>query len=206
MNEQRIAQQELRIGDRVRFGNQIFKYLSAQDIESQYHEVVYRIMTTDGLTGTYNKRYLIETLERELACTVRHNETLSLAMLDLDRFKSINDTFGHLAGDAVLVEFARRAKSMVRSGEILARYGGEEFALLLPRTEQPQAIAAAERLRQAIAAQPVVFEQHSIPITVSIGLATIAAQPCTAQELIAIADERLYIAKNSGRNRVCYES
>ena len=126
INEKRLTQaQPLKAGDRVRFGNQIFKYLGSDGIESQYYEVVFKMMTTDGLTGVYNKRYFLETLERELAQTQRSGTPLCLMMMDLDKFKSINDTHGHLAGDAVLVEFARRAKEVLRSGELLARYGGE---------------------------------------------------------------------------------
>lgn len=203
VNESRIARRVLEVGDRVRFGKQIFKYLTAQDIESQYHEVVYKIMTTDGLTQVYNKRYFIETLEREVDCSHRAGTPLAVMLMDLDKFKSVNDAFGHLAGDAVLAEFAKRAKAITRSGEVFARYGGEEFAMLCSRTTGKAAAETAERIRAVTAASPVIFESHAIPMTVSVGIAV--TQPgnwMTAHELLADADQCLYVAKESGRNQV----
>ncbi len=156
LNERRIAgTQPLQPGDRVRFGNQIFKYLGADGIEAQYHEVVFKLMTTDGLTGAYNKRYLLETLDREWQQSRRAGTPLSVMMLDLDKFKAVNDTYGHLAGDAVLVEFARRVRGVLRSGDLLARYGGEEFCMLLSRTALDDAVQVAERVRALAAATPV---------------------------------------------------
>ena len=189
----------------MRFGNQIFKYLAADALESQYHECVFRIVTTDGLTGAYNKRYLLDALERELARLHRDTAPVAVMLLDLDKFKSINDTYGHLAGDAVLVEVARRAQAEVRGGEIFARYGGEEFAVLAPRMSIAVAVQVAERIRTAVGASPVVFESQAIPVTTSIGVAETADAATTASELIATADARLYRAKNSGRNLVCSE-
>ncbi len=207
VNERRIeGSQPLAAGDRLRFGNQIFKYLSSDRIEAQYHEVVFKLMTTDGLTSVHNKRYLLETLERERAQSRRAGTPLCLLMMDLDKFKSINDTHGHLAGDAVLVEFSRRAKSALRSGDLLARYGGEEFAMLLTRTDLHDAVQVAERVRQLVAASAVEFEGVSIPITVSIGLCCDDHRAPEPRDLLSLADEQLYVAKNSGRNQVRYES
>ncbi len=206
VNEQRIAgSQRLKAGDRLRFGNQIFKYLSSDRIESQYYEVMFKLMTTDGLTSVYNQRYLLETLERERQHALRDRAPLCVMMLDLDKFKSINDTYGHLAGDAVLVEFACRAKSVLRSGDLLARYGGEEFAMLLTRTSLEDAVRVGERVRDLTAAAPVEFEDQGIPITVSIGVCCAEdAAALEANDLLARADERLYAAKHGGRNRVCF--
>jgi diguanylate cyclase (GGDEF)-like protein len=203
VNEQRISSQRLAVGDRVRFGKQIFKYLTTSDIESQYHEVVYKIMTTDGLTQIYNRPYFMEALEREMETSARSGSPLSVLMIDLDRFKTINDQYGHLAGDAVLTEFATRARSVLRCGEVLARYGGEEFAMLCLNASLSDANRVAERVRAAIAATPVEFPPLSIPVTVSIGCAcTNGHSPRTAKELIAQADQWLYLAKESGRNQV----
>lgn len=204
VNEERVLHpRTLRAGDRLRFGNQIFKYLGPDRLETHYHEVIYKTMTTDGLTGAQTKRYLVEALERELQHSQRSGTPVAVLMLDLDKFKSINDTHGHLAGDAVLVEFARRIRETLRSGDLLARYGGEEFTVLLARTDRDGALQTAERIRSAIAEEPVAFEGITIPVTVSIGVAM--ATPFSAEttdNLLAEADERLYQAKRTGRNRV----
>ena len=107
----------------------------------------------------------------------------------------------------MLVEFAKRAKSVLRSGDLLARYGGEEFALLMTRTTVPDAILIAERIRQETAAKPVSFESNVIPITVSLGLSCLTGQTeCQPVDLISRADEQLYVAKRTGRNKICYQS
>jgi diguanylate cyclase (GGDEF)-like protein len=162
-------------------------------------------MTTDGLTGVANKRYLMEILDRDWEHAVHEGSSLALLMMDLDKFKSINDTHGHPAGDAVLVEFARRARSVVRSTDLLARFGGEEFSVLMAHADLAEASEVAERIREAVAARPILFEETSIPVTVSIGLAV--AHPKgndRPADLIAQADALLYEAKQAGRNRVCF--
>jgi len=203
VNDLRIETRQLSPGDRLRFGNQIFKFLSADRIEAEYHETVYDIMTTDGMTQAYSKRYLMEVVQRELHRTQRTHRPLSVLMIDVDRFKDINDTFGHLTGDEVLIELCRRATAQLRRDEVLARYGGEEFALVMADTPLSEAHEAAERLRQAIADRPFRTEQGTIPVTVSIGIArTSGDQPLTAFEFLEKADRQLYAAKQGGRNRV----
>jgi diguanylate cyclase (GGDEF)-like protein len=206
VNEHRIHETLLRSGDRIRFGNQIFKYLSSDEVESQYHEVIFKMMTTDGLTQVYNKRFFLDSLDRELSQSEREGTSLCVCLMDLDHFKSVNDTFGHLAGDAVLSEFARRASSVVGSGQIFARFGGEEFALLCSRANLPEAVMTAERIREVTQASPVVFGDLSIPITVSIGVAALdPCNPSNAQSLLHTADQWLYTAKSSGRNQIQFE-
>jgi two-component system, cell cycle response regulator len=203
VNDVRIESQQLNPGDRLRFGNQIFKFLSADRIEAEYHETIYGIVTTDGLTQTYSKRYLLEVVERELLRAQRTHRPLSVLMLDIDRFKQINDTFGHLAGDEVLVEVCRRAKAQLRREEVFARFGGEEFALVMTDTPLSAAHEVAERLRQAVAERPVQTEQGAVPVTVSIGVArTGGEEPLTAIEFLDRVDRQLYAAKQGGRNRV----
>lgn len=208
VNDQPVcAPRLLADGDRVQFGNQIFKYVAAGKFEARYHDVVFRIMTTDGLTGIYNKRFFLDALSKEAEHAAHRVGPLCLLMMDLDKFKAINDTHGHLAGDAVLVEFAKRARAILRTGDILARYGGEEFAIVLAATPQDQAIAIAERLRLAAQATPVTFGSISIPITVSIGVASVASETAfEPSDLISQADALLYQAKNNGRNQVQYKS
>lgn len=203
VNDVRINRQKLMAGDRVRFGNQIFNYLSSCSLEKQYHESVYRIMTTDGLTQVYNKRFLLEVLDRELARARRRQAPLSLLMMDIDHFKSINDRWGHLAGDAVLTEFARRIGNAMEGDELLARFGGEEFALVLPDTPLEEATQIAEMLRATVAKAPVLTESLEISVTVSIGVAEYsAADMASVPALLEAADQMLYRAKNSGRNQV----
>lgn len=204
VNETRLlSPRPLETGDRIRFGDQIYKYLAHDDLEGRYHEVIFQMMTNDGLTGVANRRYFLDTLARELAQSQRSPAPLAVMLLDLDRFKSVNDSYGHLAGDAVLCEFARRATASLRSGDLLARYGGEEFCLLLTRTPFDAATTVAERLRSTIAASPITFEDFEIPVTVSGGLLVVET-PVTLQpaELLAEADALLYSAKQAGRNQI----
>jgi two-component system cell cycle response regulator len=113
VNDERIEQRKLRTGDRLRFGNQIVKFLATDHVEVEYHETVYKIMTTDGLTQAYNRRYFLEVIEREFYRAKRTGRPLSVLMVDVDLFKKINDTYGHLAGDEVLGELCRRINGVL---------------------------------------------------------------------------------------------
>jgi two-component system cell cycle response regulator len=194
----------LRNGDRVKVGPTIFKFLSGADVESQYHEEIYRLTIIDGLTQAYNARYLYEALEREIIRGRRHDRPLSVLMFDIDFFKRINDVHGHLAGDFVLKEIARIVQQRIRRDEIFARYGGEEFALVLPETPLDGAVSLAESLRQRIEEHVFAFQADSIKVTISVGAAQLTEADKQANELIKRADELLYTAKRGGRNRVCY--
>jgi diguanylate cyclase (GGDEF)-like protein len=205
INDMRVLARNLAPGDRLRFGSQIFTYLSASSLEAQYHESVFKIMTTDGLTRTYNKRFLLESLDRELLRCRRRGLKLSVLMMDIDHFKKVNDTWGHLAGDTVLTEFASRAGSVLQGDEVLARYGGEEFALVVPDADLEEAAQIAENIRQVILNAPVLFDGEQIPITVSIGVAEFSADAAiNSIGLLDSADRMLYLAKSSGRNQVQY--
>lgn len=205
VNDLRVLAKNLSPGDRLRFGSQIFTYLSASSLEAQYHESVFKIMTTDGLTRTYNKRFLLESLDRELLRCRRRGLKLSVLMMDIDHFKKVNDTWGHLAGDTILTEFASRAGSVLQGDEVLARYGGEEFALVVPDADLEEAVQIAENIRQVVSNAPVSFDGEQIPITVSIGVAEFAADSTIDSiGLLDSADRMLYLAKSSGRNQVQY--
>lgn len=203
VNDCRIERHILKAGDRFRVGGHIFKFLADDHIEAQYHECVYSMATRDGLTATFNKRYLLDALQRSIHECERKMRPLALLMLDVDHFKAVNDTHGHLAGDEVLLGLCQRLRDSLRRDEILARYGGEEFALLVPETSIDDARSLAERLRKCIAATPLETSQGPISITVSIGVASLqGGTSLTPTDFIADADKNLYAAKTGGRNRV----
>lgn len=203
VNNRKQREAALSPADHIRLGKVIFKFLRGDDVEKQYHEAVYSMMITDGLTGIPNKRYFQEALKRELARSQRHKRPLSAAVLDVDFFKKINDKHGHLAGDMVLREICARIKTSIRSDEVFARVGGEEFVVLMPETSLKEAAAFAERIRRIVADAPVEVEGGKIPVTVSVGLShTDGEAGVTAEELIDRADKKLYEAKAGGRNRV----
>jgi two-component system, cell cycle response regulator len=202
VNDELVTDYALRRGDQVKVGDTILKFLSGSDMEAQYHETIYRMTIVDGLTGVHNKRYLVETLEREIPRARRHGRPLSLVMLDIDHFKDINDTFGHLAGDYVLKELATLVKSRLRPDDVIARYGGEEFGVVLPETPCAGGAAIAEDLRNRIEDHTFVFENETIRVTVSMGVAELA-ENVDVLGFVKCADELLYRAKHEGRNRVC---
>ena len=202
INEERITRRRLSDGDQLRFGDSIFKFLSGTNIESAYHEEIYRMTILDGLTGIHNKRYFLEFLERELAVAARHHHPLTLVMFDIDHFKKVNDQHGHLAGDAVLKEVASRLRGRIRREDLFARYGGEEFACVLASTEIEGGVVFAEHLRVLVADRPFTFESEALPITISLGVASIGPGLTDAQALLKRADDNLYQAKRGGRNRV----
>lgn len=191
-------------GDRIKIGSTIFKFLSGTDVESQYHEEIYRMTIVDGLTQVHNKRYLFDALEREVVRARRHGRDLGLLMFDIDHFKQVNDAYGHLAGDAVLKDLVSVVKERIRRDEILARYGGEEFAIILPETQLEGALALAESIRMRVAQARFSFQGQVIPISISIGIAILDERDRNAADLIQRADEQLYQAKRGGRNRVCH--
>lgn len=201
VNDELVSEMQLRRGDQVKVGDTIVKFLSGSDVEAQYHETIYRMTIMDGLTGTHNKRYLLEALEREIPRARRHQRALSLVMFDIDHFKSINDTYGHLAGDYVLKEMAGAVKSRLRPDDVLARYGGEEFGIILPETSLQGAINIAEEVRKIVSSHEYHFEGEDIKVTVSLGTAELQDSH-DVLNFIKTADEKLYEAKRSGRDCV----
>src|SRR5215467_1737428 len=203
VNDDLIDEYVLRDGDLNKIGRTIFKFLTGGNIENAYHEEIYRLTTVDGLTQIYNKRYFMDTLEREIARAHRYRRPLSLVMFDIDHFKKVNDGFGHLAGDYVLKHLAQTVRAKIRREDCFARYGGEEFAIVLPEIDGGASLPFAEKIRQIVEKTEFKFENVKIPVTISMGIAAIDAEPTDAAALIKRADERLYEAKASGRNRVC---
>lgn len=203
VNDERIDQHNLSSGDQIHIGNHIFKFLSSDHVEAQYHEAVYEMMTLDALTETFNRRYFEDVLRREMLRAVRHSRPLALLLLDIDFFKLVNDRFGHLVGDEVLRTLGGRLRTRVRDDEVLARIGGEEFAVCLPEISPEGAVAVADELRKLVCESAVQTSRGAVDVTISVGVAHFAGGPSiSSTELLERADRKLYDAKRSGRNCV----
>jgi len=202
VNDEAVREQRLRDGDQIRIGRSILKFMTGENIEVHYHEEIYRLMTVDGLTQVFNRRYFNEALEREYNRSKRYDRALSLIGFDIDHFKRVNDTHGHLAGDNLLRQIATAVKPRLRREDIFARTGGEEFGILLPEIAVDGARITAEKVRRIVETTPLRYEQQIIPVTVSLGIAQMLPSDATPEELYKRADERLYDAKQGGRNRV----
>ncbi len=157
---------------------------------------------TDALTGLANRRHFDEQLERVLAETDRFGGSCALVICDIDFFKKVNDTYGHDAGDAVLMQVAEALREAVRAVDVCARIGGEELAVILPQTALEGAVELADRLRQRVASLAVPHDGVTLRVTVSAGVSTYSAGEPGKSQLFKRADEKLYLAKNAGRNRV----
>src|SRR5437867_10659565 len=150
VNDVPASMYKLKDGDYLRVGNCIYRFLMGGNVETEYHEEIYRLTIIDALTDIHNKRYFMEFLDRELARSARYDRPLSLVMIDIDKFRTINEELGHLGGDCTLRELAARLKGNVRKEELFSRYGGEEFAAVLPETPRDGAVHLSERLVKVI--------------------------------------------------------
>jgi two-component system cell cycle response regulator len=202
VNDERVTEYRLRPGDQIKIGHTIFKFLAGDDVEGDFVKAIRYLMETDGLTSARNRRYLTDQLAQEIARSRRYKRPLSVVMFDIDHFKSVNDHHGHLAGDAVLRDVSALVRARIRRDELLARYGGEEFVLVLPETALAGATKLADDLRRIVAAHRFAFEGVEIPVTISLGVATLTPEITVQDELLAAVDARLYEAKRSGRNCV----
>jgi two-component system, cell cycle response regulator len=168
-----------------------------------------RLSITDPLTGAFNRRYLMEQLPREIDRAVRYGRPLSVLMCDVDHFKKINDTYGHLVGDEVLKWFVATLQNTARTTDWVARYGGEEFVVVLPETSAVNAVTAAEHLRAEVAANPFVSAAANFPVTASFGVSgwrSTIPKGSTLDALMAKCDAGVYASKAAGRNRVTLEA
>lgn len=156
----------------------------------------------DGLTGIYNRRYLEQRLSTEFDRCKRYKGLFSFIMFDLDHFKRVNDTYGHLAGDEVLCVVSQRITSLLRTVDVMGRYGGEEFCIILPSTPMEGTLILAERIRQIISQEPIMYKGSAIALTVSIGAVSYDPEMSKYERLIHCADLALYFGKKNGRNRV----
>jgi len=206
VNDDRIETKSMASGDIIRFGRIPFKLLKGEDVETAFHTEIYRLTTTDPMTELYNRRYFIDAIERELSRSGRYKRPLCLLIIDLDHFKKINDSFGHLAGDHILKMTANTLARSLRQSDLLCRYGGEEFCAILPETTLERAIDVAERLRRTVALYTQTFDNDPINVTISIGVSCSSASDDTlGVSLLKRADMCLLQAKASGRNSVVSE-
>jgi len=206
VNGERVAGQHVLLeGDKIQIGSGvILKFTFHDELDEDFQKQMFQSASRDALTQAYNKRFFLEQLDSEFAFATRHNTALSLLMFDLDHFKRINDTYGHLAGDYVLAEFSRAIAPAIRQEDTFARYGGEEF-VVISRNDALAAEAFAERLRKSIEQHTFEHEGTVIRVTVSGGVASVPDSGIhSASELIATADRALYAAKRAGRNCVVY--
>jgi diguanylate cyclase (GGDEF)-like protein len=192
----------------LQFGPRVTFRFSLTDVrEERLLRKLYESSTRDALTGAYNRLHFEERLRSEVAYAIRHRSQISLVLIDLDHFKRVNDTYGHPAGDAVLRAASGACMRALRTEDVFARYGGEEFAVVLRNIELKGATRLGDRLRQAVANELVEVDGQQLKVTMSGGAASLAdcqSSP-SADELISIADRRLYSAKQQGRNRIVHE-
>ncbi len=202
-NNHKILEIELKDGDLIRIGDATLKYLGPNNVEQFYLDEMSERARRDSLTGLFNKQAFHTCLGQILLRCRDLGEPLSVAMLDLDWFKNINDQWGHPAGDNVLKEFADLIKPGIRPTDFFARWGGEEFGLILPHTSLKEAPVATERIRNRVANHAFLFEGQRLPVTISIGITERTDADETIEPLISRADKALYQAKQEGRNRSC---
>lgn len=205
VNGQRvITSQQLIDGDKIAIGSStVVKFTFTDKVEEAYQKNMVDAALRDGLTNAYNKKYFLNHILSEFAYAKRHNTHLALLMFDVDHFKSINDNFGHQAGDYVLSNLSRIAHQTLRAEDTFCRYGGEEFAVVCRSITMYQAFQLAERMRKTVENTTFEYDNKLIPVRISIGVASFPEiEVETQDELIGAADAALYQAKRSGRNRV----
>ncbi len=201
VNAVRIKEQILKDGDRIGIGKALLKYIAGGNIEGAYHEEVQRLMRFDPLTNIFNKRHFDESLRLAVFTAAGGSKPLSLIVFDLDYFKKVNDTHGHMAGDAVLCGATAAAQRVLLPTEVFGRVGGEEFAVLCEDAVLDVGLERAEAIRVAISREPYTFEEKKLEVTISAGVAQLADAE-EPEGLFDRADAQLYAAKGSGRNCV----
>ncbi len=202
----RVTREALGTGDRIQLGpNVVLRFAFLDATEEELARALYEASTRDALTRTFNRKHFTERLVSEVAYGVRHETRVSVLIFDLDHFKKINDTHGHLAGDVVLRIVAAQVMKTIRIEDLLARYGGEEFVILVRGIEQEKAGVFGDRVRRAVERLEIPWEGKILRATISVGVASLEERQSdpTGEAILSLADERLYRAKDAGRNRVC---
>lgn len=192
-------------GDKIQLSsNTIFKFAWQDKTENIFHKELYKMAVLDPATALYNKRYFMERFLEEFSLARRGKTPLSILLMDIDFFKKVNDSFGHLAGDLVLQQVGQLLKLMTRHEDVVARYGGEEFIVMLRGSDEESSFQTAERIRKEVEKTEFTFEGKRIPVTISMGLCTLDpnASDTSTEGMVKTADERLYHSKQNGRNQV----
>lgn len=204
LNGERVTVAPLRDGDKIQLGaTTILKFTYHDKLEESFQRQMYDAALRDPLTKIFNKKHMLDRLTAELAFARRHQAPLALSMIDIDHFKNVNDTWGHLAGDHVLAKVASTVQAVLRTEDIFARYGGEEFAFLCRSATPADAGIVAERIRATVEKTSFAHEGRPISLTVSLGVTGYPSVPAnTPADLVGAADAALYEAKRAGRNRV----
>lgn len=185
-------------------GSMVLRYSLQDQLDEKFQQKLYESAVRDGLTGAYNKGYILDRLDQEFSYAERHKTPLSLVVMDLDHFKRVNDTHGHDVGDEVLKAFSAAMMQALRPEDVFARYGGEEFVLLMRESTLAHAMRTAERLRAVVEALEIPSGEKTLKITSSLGVAsTDGGWHKNGRRLFVQADRNLYKAKQSGRNTVC---
>ncbi len=205
VNHAKISEpQELTHGDTLRVGNTRFRYYARGSTDLYLFDSMYQAAVLDQQLQVFRKEYLLETLEENSLIARETGKPLTLMFIDLDRFKSVNDTYGHDAGDHVLKEVCQTIKTAIRDSDTFGRYGGEEFCILLPGSDLTEACEVAERVRATVEQTPIYYGEQMIPVTVSIGVAAFTDDMDSIEDLIKLADEMVYLSKANGRNQVSH--
>ncbi len=208
LNGQQIKEETLQSGDKINIGEHILRFELLDEIDREYQLQIRRLLSHDDLTGLLSSRSFFSELRRESARASAENRPFCVLMMDIDHFKEVNDTYGHLTGSKTLEEIGLCIMRNLRSGDVAARFGGEEFAAFLLDASLAQAIVAAERIRAEIERQKFTVIRRGKPaethhISISIGIASFPADSSDPIELVEMADSALYRAKREGRNLVC---
>jgi diguanylate cyclase (GGDEF)-like protein len=203
VNGTRVSERVIADGDKIQIGvATTIRFTFTDNLEEAYQRRLLEAALRDPLTGIYNRRHFEERLQAEFSGARRHGTALALLVIDVDHFKKVNDTWGHLAGDAALKMVACTIQEALRKEDILARYGGEEFVVVARNTDLVGALQFGERIRRCVEGARCLWEKAEIAVTVSIGAAQLGVE-ATVAKLIEDADRAVYQAKRTGRNRVC---
>ncbi len=201
VNSKRVSEIPLNDGDLVLIGRVLFKFIHSSLVENRFFGQMYSLATTDFLTGIANRQQIINLLEQEFNRARRYDRPLSILIYDIDRFKEINDTYGHLAGDQMLIESSRIVKDHLRAEDHYGRLGGDEFLVICPETPVENALALGKRIQVVLSKTDFLVKDKIVFFTISVGVATLSLKLASPDEFSLLADQALYRAKNAGRNQ-----